>query len=168
MNEAIKDEFEIRKEKLEKLNSAGIQDYPDKFKKTHSSKDALAEKEGTKNICIAGRIITKRTMGKISFAHILDDFGKIQLVFKDDEVGESEYKIFNDLGNLNCIPRKTFKIDSIPNGVPYNLISHFIRGYFDGDGSVNFNKDKSLIFQIVGQEEFLIKNKNSNRRRNEN
>ena len=66
-------------------------------------------------------------------------------------------KIFNDLGNLNCIPRKTFKIDSIPNGVPYNLISHFIRGYFDGDGSVNFNKDKSLIFQIVGQEEFLIK-----------
>ena len=97
MNEAIKDEFEIRKEKLEKLNSAGIQDYPDKFKKTHSSKDALAEKEGTKNICIAGRIITKRTMGKISFAHILDDFGKIQLVFKDDEVGESEYKIFNDL-----------------------------------------------------------------------
>ena len=97
MNEAIKDEFEIRKEKLEKLNSAGIQAYPDKFKKTHSSKDALAEKEGTKNICIAGRIITKRTMGKISFAHILDDFGKIQLVFKDDEVGESEYKIFNDL-----------------------------------------------------------------------
>ncbi|KKQ53960.1 MAG: Lysine-tRNA ligase, partial [Parcubacteria group bacterium GW2011_GWA2_38_13] len=106
MNEAIKDEFEIRKEKLEKLNSAGIQDYPDKFKKTHSSKDALAEKEGTKNICIAGRIITKRTMGKISFAHILDDFGKIQLVFKDDEVGESEYKILFLGKALRPLPEK--------------------------------------------------------------
>lgn len=97
MNEAIKDEFEIRKEKLEKMNKAGIQAYPDRFEKTHTNKDALAEKEGTKNICVAGRIITKRTMGKISFAHILDSSGKIQLVFKDDEIGESAYKNFNDL-----------------------------------------------------------------------
>jgi len=97
MNEAIKDEFEIRKEKLEKLKKTGIYPYPDKFEKTHTASLALALKLGTKKIRIAGRILTKRTMGKITFAHLLDDSGKIQVVFKDDETGESEYKIFNDL-----------------------------------------------------------------------
>lgn len=96
MKKTIKDEFEIRKEKLKKLSDFGIHPYPDFFKKTHSIAQALQLNFGTKNISVAGRILTKRTMGKITFAHLLDNSEKIQLVFKDDEIGESAYKIFND------------------------------------------------------------------------
>lgn len=46
--------------------------------------------------------------------------------------------LFNDLNNLGCEKRKTYKENKIPN-IPNNLIIHFIRGYFDGDGSVSLS-----------------------------
>jgi len=65
-------------------------------------------------------------------------------------------KLFSDLGKLNCVPNKTFLLDSIPQGVPQELYSHFIRGYFDGDGCVRLNGYKNAEFSIVGQEKFIL------------
>jgi len=48
-------------------------------------------------------------------------------------------EISNDLTNLGCTPAKSTTL-SFPTGVPENLMSHFIRGYFDGDGSMWENK----------------------------
>lgn len=90
-------EYEVRLQKLEALRKAGIKVYPDKYQKTHSAKQALAEKIGTAGIKVAGRIVSKRTMGKITFCHILDDTGKIQIVMQEQHTGKDMYKIFTDL-----------------------------------------------------------------------
>ena len=76
------DEYTIRNQKLKKLIDLGINPYPDKFHKSHSIEAALKLALGEKNIKIAGRILSKRTMGKITFCHIMDDSGKMQIVLK--------------------------------------------------------------------------------------
>lgn len=53
-------------------------------------------------------------------------------------------KIVNDLIKLGCQPRKTFEIKFPSNDiVPEKLLSHFVRGYFDGDGSISYSERKS-------------------------
>lgn len=70
-------------------------------------------------------------------------------------------KMVNDLEKWGCVENKTFKI-KFPTFLEEHLISHFIRGYFDGDGSVylylqRFNNKEyvSLGSQICGIESFL-------------
>jgi hypothetical protein len=57
-------------------------------------------------------------------------------------LGFSDEKIWNDLNSKGIIHRKTYKNDSdkIFNCIPRKLIRHFIRGYFDGDGTVGWNR----------------------------
>lgn len=65
-------------------------------------------------------------------------------------------KMVQDLINLGCMPCKTFKI-KFPTikQVPTHLIHHFIRGYFDGDGSVCFSEKKNRIeVKIISNEDF--------------
>lgn len=61
--------------------------------------------------------------------------------------------ISNRLNELGVYENKTFKI-TFPNFLSAELCSHFIRGYFDGDGSISVN-DKRSQFQILGTESFL-------------
>ena len=68
-------------------------------------------------------------------------------------------KIVEDLINLGCVPNKSL-ILKFPNNnqVPYKFLRHFIRGYFDGDGSVYLNKSKrnySLCVNFIGTYDFL-------------
>lgn len=66
-------------------------------------------------------------------------------------------KLVNDLISLGCIQNKS-KLIKFPDKIPNNLIRHFIRGYFDGDGSVFLKKDNTIQFYICsGCEEFLEK-----------
>lgn len=59
----------------------------------------------------------------------------------------------NDLVKLGCTPRKsqTLKFPSLKN----NFLSHFVRGYFDGDGSIHFNKPNTIKVSFVSTKEFL-------------
>lgn len=57
-------------------------------------------------------------------------------------------KLSNDLSKLGCIPAKSHKT-YFPD-IPEEFHSHFIRGVFDGDGSVSLNKKNTLIFNILG------------------
>lgn len=70
-----------------------------------------------------------------------------------------DIQISQDLAKLGCEHRKTFSINKIPN-IPEHLVSHFIRGYFDGDGSIHISKG-NLFFQLVGNEQFLINIRNT-------
>jgi hypothetical protein len=65
-------------------------------------------------------------------------------------------KLSYRLSELGVVPAKTFKL-KFPNFISENLIHHFIRGYFDGDGNIHYNKScKQLMFSITSTEEFLL------------
>lgn len=67
----------------------------------------------------------------------------------------SSLEIVNDLSQYGIIPNKT-KILVYPNNIPYELENHFLRGYYDGDGSISFNgKRKSLEVSVVGTKNFI-------------
>ena len=96
----LSDEEEIRLEKLKKIRAAGINPYPAKAERTHKINEALDEFDGLekkkKNITIVGRVRSVRAHGALTFAHLEDESGKIQLALKRDEVGAEKYTEFQD------------------------------------------------------------------------
>lgn len=82
----------VREEKELKLKEYGVNTRPDSFKYTHTLKEVMALEPGTKDVSVAGRVMSKRKMGKISFIDIRDVEGRIQLCMKRDDLGEELYK----------------------------------------------------------------------------
>ncbi len=109
LNQIIK----IRKEKLEKIISKGINPFPPSFKPLHVSNEILLNfnKYENKSVVLAGRIVSIRKMGKASFFHIQDSVGKIQIFIKKDQIGESEYENFQlmDIGDFIGVKGDVFK-----------------------------------------------------------
>mgnify|MGYP001597903857 FL=1 len=104
------DERQVRLQKLEQIKESGINPYPEKFDKTNSLLEAKSLKEGT-SVSVAGRIMTKREMGKIAFIHLQDWSGKMQMVFKLDEIGKEEFKFLEkkiDLGDFLGVTGQIF------------------------------------------------------------
>ena len=85
-----------------------------KFDVTSHSQDIhsqFAAMEGTE-VCIAGRIMAKRVMGKASFCHIQDETGQIQCYVRRDELGEEAYtkfKKFDDIGDIIGVRGEVFR-----------------------------------------------------------
>jgi len=96
----------IRLQKLEELRAEGIEAYPTRAKRTHMSADAVSEFEAGENegvevkVTLAGRLRASRSMGKVSFAHIEDGAGKIQLFFRANELGKGRLIFFNKMFDL--------------------------------------------------------------------
>lgn len=90
------DERSVRLEKLKSIRSANINPYPSESKRTHSVKTALSLPVGEIST-IAGRLMTKRDMGKLTFCHIEDASGKMQIALKSDDMGKENYKQFLSL-----------------------------------------------------------------------
>lgn len=67
-------------------------------------------------------------------------------------------KMVNTLIELGCMNNKTFKI-TFPK-LEFNLLRHFVRGYFDGDGSISKNSNKWSVINIAGNENFIPSLKN--------
>lgn len=94
-----------RREKLANIIEQGKNPYEVvKYDKTHLSGDIIAkysELEG-KEVSIAGRLLSKRVMGKASFGHVLDEAGTIQIYVKRDDIGQDEYQEFKkyDIGDI--------------------------------------------------------------------
>jgi len=85
-----------RKRKLDAMRELGINPYPYRFEKTHHTKEILTvhsrlqnEEKSGERARVAGRIMLMRKMGKIAFAHIQDETGRIQLFFKQDLLKET-------------------------------------------------------------------------------
>ncbi len=97
-------ELVVRREKLANLVRDGKNPFElTKYDVTHSAPDAIAEfaareselGEGeTITVRVAGRMVSRRIMGKASFAHLQDGDGKIQLYIARDGIGEEEYAGF--------------------------------------------------------------------------
>ena len=106
----IGDVMRVRREKLAALREAGadpfqITKYP---QDTYSAEikerfsHLAAEEETDVEVCLAGRMMTKRVMGKASFAHLRDDKGDIQIYVRRDVIGDEEYAAFKkmDMGDI--------------------------------------------------------------------
>lgn len=101
MNEILK----IRREKLANLVESGKNPYEiTKYDVTAYSKDIKSDysKFEEKEVSIAGRLMSKRSMGKASFANVMDSTGNIQLYVSRDNLGEEAYAAFKkmDIGDI--------------------------------------------------------------------
>ena len=95
----------VRRDKLSSLMQAGSNPYQiTKFDQTHHAqqiKDTYTDGEEM-NVSVAGRIMSKRIMGKAGFAHLQDGSGSIQLYVSRDSLGEENYAAFKsmDIGDI--------------------------------------------------------------------
>ena len=106
--------MQVRKEKLEELQKEGKNPYEiTKYDRTEFSKQIKDnfEKFEQKNVSVAGRIMSKRIMGKASFCTIQDSTGKIQSYVSINELGEESYRVFKtyDIGDIIGIKGFVFK-----------------------------------------------------------
>ena len=106
--------LQIRRDKLKALQDAG----QDPFRKVRYdqqfySTDITSNYESfeDKTVSVAGRMMSKRIMGKASFAHILDYKGDIQIYVKRDDIGEESYAQFKtfDIGDIIGVVGRVFK-----------------------------------------------------------
>ncbi|MEO9258135.1 MAG: lysine--tRNA ligase [Crocinitomicaceae bacterium] len=88
-----------RRDNLRKLKEFGINPFPaDLFPVTDYSSDIKEKFEEGKHVCLAGRMMSQRVMGKASFAEIQDAQGRIQVYFNRDEICPTEDKsLYNDV-----------------------------------------------------------------------
>jgi lysyl-tRNA synthetase class 2 len=96
----------IRLQKIEELRAEGVEPYPTRAQRTHTSAQAIAEFEAAEasgvevKAALAGRIRASRAMGKVTFAHIEDGWGKIQLFLRANELGREKLDFFNKMFDL--------------------------------------------------------------------
>jgi lysyl-tRNA synthetase class 2 len=105
--EQLSELLQIRRDKLSALQAEGKDPFANTtYDVSHFSTDILsagAPEEGTrKEVSIAGRMVSRRIMGKASFAHLLDAKGRIQMYCKRDDLGEEVYDAFKtfDIGDV--------------------------------------------------------------------
>ena len=106
MPDAENELVNVRLEKLERLRSRGIEPYPYRYDRTHTTLDAVSLFESqesrdeadtrTDDVAVAGRMVAFRGMGKASFADLQDGFGRLQVLFRRDTLPDS-YDILSDL-----------------------------------------------------------------------
>ena len=112
--EKLSEILQVRRDKLAALKEAGKDPFEIvKYDITADSANIFAnfeEMEG-KEVSVAGRMMSRRIMGKASFAHVADSTGKIQVYVKRDDVGTDEYAEFKkwDIGDIIGITGVVFK-----------------------------------------------------------
>ena len=111
------DENEVRKVRIDKLNELSARGadpfWQTSYERTATAGEILADFEAYegKEVSVAGRLVSKRVMGKASFGHITDSDGKIQGYFCRDDMGVDEYQDFKklDVGDIIGIKGSVFK-----------------------------------------------------------
>ena len=86
---------------LSKIRARGIDPYPHSYHPSHTVREAITlfeqQGESSQDISLAGRIMSKRSMGKMSFLDIRDSSGKIQLSLRYDFLGRERYEFLQDI-----------------------------------------------------------------------
>ncbi len=112
--ENLSDILKIRRQKLQDLKDAGKDPFEiTKYDVTAFASDIRANYETLENqtVSVAGRIMSRRDMGKASFVHIMDSTGTIQSYVRINDVGEESYKEFKkfDIGDVIGLTGFVFK-----------------------------------------------------------
>lgn len=112
--EDLNEQMRIRREKLRNLQDAGADPYQiTKYSVTHHSSEIRENFDSLEgqSVSVAGRLMTKRIMGKASFCNVQDLQGTIQCYVARDSVGEEDYAAFKklDLGDIIGVVGTVFK-----------------------------------------------------------
>ena len=110
----LSEQEQIRRQKLAALVEVGQNPYEiTRYDVTHHSTEIVNNYDALEGqtVSIAGRMTSRRIMGKASFAHLLDGAGDIQIYVKKDDVGEEAYAAFkqDDLGDILGVKGIVFK-----------------------------------------------------------
>jgi lysyl-tRNA synthetase class 2 len=102
MHQELSEQEQVRREALQEIINLGIDPFPAaEYTVTHTAegiRDTFAEGMEMKDVSLAGRVMSKRIMGKASFAELQDSTGRIQLYFNRDEVCPGEDKtLYNEV-----------------------------------------------------------------------
>ncbi len=89
----------IRLEHLKRLQENNINPYPTTAERSHTLEEARLLPSGTA-VTVVGRIMARREMGKITFCHLKDFSGRLQIAFSEVELGKESYKFF--IKNFDC------------------------------------------------------------------
>ena len=112
--EQLSEQARIRREKLQALQAAGRDPYTiTRYDRTHCSADIVENFDALEGqtVSIAGRVMSRRIMGKASFVHIQDGKGQIQAYIRRDDMGEEPYAEFKtwDLGDIIGVKGAAFR-----------------------------------------------------------
>jgi lysyl-tRNA synthetase class 2 len=90
-------ERQTRIEKAARLREAGIPCRPERFDRSHTLAEAAALPEGTPGLRLAGRLAAIRSFGKLTFAHLLDRSGTLQIALDRNTLDERAFRLFHEL-----------------------------------------------------------------------
>ena len=112
--ENLSEVLQVRRDKLSELQKMGRDPFKiSKYDVTHHSNEVIDQYDNLEGqrVSLAGRIMSKRIMGKASFMHLQDQNGRIQAYVKRDDIGLDEYKLFKtyDIGDIVGIEGFVFK-----------------------------------------------------------
>ncbi len=104
-----------RIDSLSRIRARGIDPYPHSYHPSHTIQQAITlfkqQKEGFQTISLAGRVMARRSMGKMTFFDIRDGSGKIQLCFRYNSLGQEKYEFLKevDIGDIIGVEGKLFR-----------------------------------------------------------
>lgn len=128
----------VRREKLKELEAKGIEPFGRRYDRTHKSGQIVAEYESKEKeeletlnvkVKIAGRIMTKRLMGKAGFMHIQDIDGRIQVYVRKDMIGEDMFDVFKkaDIGDIVGIEGTVMKTNHGELSIKAEVYTHLTK-----------------------------------------
>lgn len=127
------DEEVVRRGRLQKLMDAGVNPFPSRAERTHTIAELLAQFDALlgeqKTITIVGRFRSIRKHGGLTFAHLEDGSGRMQVAFHRDRIGEDAYAFFHttmdmgDFAELTGEPFVTKKGEKSLDVHSYKLLS---------------------------------------------
>ena len=139
MEREFNDQELVRRQKMEDLRAKGIDPFGQAYVRTANSKSIKDEygacgKEELEvkavEVSIAGRIMSKRRMGKMCFMHILDKDGQIQLVINKADVGEEIYELVKaaDIGDIIGVKGLVYRTNP-SDANPMGELSVYVKEY---------------------------------------
>ena len=110
----LSDQVKVRRDKLEALRAEGLDPFQQtKFDVTSSAKEIKEHFDAMegRTVTLAGRLMSKRGMGKVVFCDLQDNAGRIQLYVKIDEMEEDSFNRFkkNDIGDIVGVKGDVFR-----------------------------------------------------------
>jgi len=119
----MEEQFNVRMEKLKKLEELGVEIYPYEFDKSDDFRDIIETYKESSNedleaagkvVKIAGRVTAIRKMGKSGFLHLFDGEAKLQVYVRKDMVPETDFQVYKllDIGDIIGVEGKLFRTHS--------------------------------------------------------